>query len=668
MRKIRTILAVICILASTIFSPIVFAAENPSVSIGSATAEEGDTVSVSITLNDLPDISYIQMSVTYDEDKIKLISVSDTGFLEDGDHQDDYSSPYTLQWGSYYGFSQCNTGTTGSVAVLEFQLLSGFTSGNADVTVSVEEARGTSWNSSVSFSASSASGQISVKEHEHSFGSWTQTKEPTCMQEGEQTRSCTSCGYEEIEVIEKTDHVKGEWEITKEATCAEEGRETQTCSVCGEAVGVKTIEKKEHTFGSWTVVKEATIRETGLKERECEECGYVEEKTIAKLAHEESDHEFDGKEIVEKEATCTEAGSKKVYCSVELCEEYTTVTIPKTGHTQGKATVEKEATCAEAGKKVIKCTVCNVVLSTQAIEAIGHDYGKAVVEKEAMCMEDGVSYKSCKRCNEKQKIKIPAYGEHQYGDIVVEKIPSCMEAGSCYEKCERCGDTKYKEIPAYGEHKYGAVVVEKEATCMNAGSSYERCERCGDTKYKEISALGGHRYGELIIVKEATQEEDGECQRICEVCQDVITEIIPMLSETHEHDFSGNEELVREATCAEKGQTRIYCAVEECDSFKTIETPETGHSFGEWAILKEATQEKEGTKERTCSLCQATEQIRIDKIVIVNDDWKEQLDLSEEKEPQDVNDNEMNSVIFWGVLMILGLAVGVFVLFRLIRK
>ena len=42
-------------------------------------------------------------------------------------------------------------------------------------------------------------------EHTHAFGEWTVTKEATCTEPGEQTRTC-DCGYSETQVIPATGH------------------------------------------------------------------------------------------------------------------------------------------------------------------------------------------------------------------------------------------------------------------------------------------------------------------------------------------------------------------------------------------------------------------------------------------------------------------------------
>ncbi len=77
------------------------------------------------------------------------------------------------------------------------------------------------------------------------------------------------------------DHLWGEWEVTREPTCAEEGISTRICD-CG-AREEAEIEKSEHTPGEWEVIKESTITEEGLKVIKCTECGEQIETLSLKL-------------------------------------------------------------------------------------------------------------------------------------------------------------------------------------------------------------------------------------------------------------------------------------------------------------------------------------------------------------------------------------------------
>ena len=63
----------------------------------------------------------------------------------------------------------------------------------------------------------------------------------TCTENGSKTVVCEDCGETlSTEVIPATGHSFGDWTVTKEATCFEDGEETRTCSVC-QAVETRPI-------------------------------------------------------------------------------------------------------------------------------------------------------------------------------------------------------------------------------------------------------------------------------------------------------------------------------------------------------------------------------------------------------------------------------------------
>ena len=72
--------------------------------------------------------------------------------------------------------------------------------------------------------------------HEHTFGEWIVTTQPTCTEPGEKTRTCTGCGEVETMVIDALGH---DTEVVgvKAATCTEAGYTgDQVCKTCGEVV------------------------------------------------------------------------------------------------------------------------------------------------------------------------------------------------------------------------------------------------------------------------------------------------------------------------------------------------------------------------------------------------------------------------------------------------
>ena len=177
----------------------------------------------------------------------------------------------------------------------------------------------------------------------HEFGEWTVTKEATCTEAGELTRTC-ACGLTETQPIAATGHSFGEWVVTKEATCTEAGELTRTC-VCG-LTETQPIPATGHSFGEWVVTKEATCTEHGELTRTCV-CGLTETQVIPATGH------TFGEWVVIKEATCTEHGEITRTCACGHVEGSIT---PALGHVYTTEVVAP--TCTDYGYTVYTCSVC----------------------------------------------------------------------------------------------------------------------------------------------------------------------------------------------------------------------------------------------------------------------------------------------------------------------
>ena len=80
-----------------------------------------------------------------------------------------------------------------------------------------------------------------------------------------------------------------------------------------------------------------------------------------------------------KTATCTEDGWQEVGVCDVCGDHYSYPTdenkLPATGHTWSEDyVVDKEATCTEAGEKSKHCTICDAKEDVQEIPALGHDF------------------------------------------------------------------------------------------------------------------------------------------------------------------------------------------------------------------------------------------------------------------------------------------------------
>ena len=96
-----------------------------------------------------------------------------------------------------------------------------------------------------------------------------------------------------------------------------------------------------------------------------------------------------------------------------------------------------------------------------------------------------------------------------------------------------------------------------------------------------------HIFDEWIMISNPTETESGLMERVCLTCNYKETEVIPKLS--HVHQFSDN--------CIYDNNQHWYeCSCGAKDSI-------TNHVFDEWTIIKEATENSTGVKERACLVC-----------------------------------------------------------------
>ena len=117
-----------------------------------------------------------------------------------------------------------------------------------------------------------------------------------------------------------------------------------------------------------------------------------------------------------------------------------------------------------------------------------------------------------------------------------------------------------------------------------------------------------HSFGEWSVTKNATCTEDGVKTRYCS-CSEKQSDAIPATG----HNKQTLPAI--ESTCTETGLTEGN-ACSTCGAIFTEQTviPAKGHSFGDWVVVKKATEIEEGLKERYCN-CGEKESETIAKIV-----------------------------------------------------
>ena len=156
-----------------------------------------------------------------------------------------------------------------------------------------------------------------------------------------------------------------------------------------------------------------------------------------------------GDAVEAKDATCTEDGWKEVGICEVCGEHYSYPTdenvIPATGHTWSEDyVVDKEATCTEAGEKSKHCTNCDAKEDVQEIPALGHDFVSKVTKK-ATCTTDGTLTYTCSRCNETKTETIKATG-HKWSDWKKTAAATVFKLEVQARKCSACNKSETRNI------------------------------------------------------------------------------------------------------------------------------------------------------------------------------------------------------------------------------
>ena len=135
----------------------------------------------------------------------------------------------------------------------------------------------------------------------------------------------------------------------------------------------------------------------------------------------------------------------------------------------------------------------------------------------------------------------------------------CYSGSAAHQACES-GNYTFSLLDAH-EHQY-EITIETSPTCTRGGSQILTCSVCG-YNYIEVLAPLGHQEGDWVV-QDATCTEEGVKIKYCTVC---------------------NQELAREYI------------------------PAKGHTWSEWTVESEASVLVEGKKNRTCSVCQESEEV-----------------------------------------------------------
>lgn len=384
------------------------------------------------------------------------------------------------------------------------------------------------------------SGCVVIPMLEHNMGTPETIREATCALEGLKVTKCADCDYQIVETIAKTVHTPETTKEAVEATCTSAGKTAEiVCSVCGEVISAqKNITKLDHTYVTVDAVAPTCTEKGATSYQKCSVCDF--ELTTPREVN-ALGHSFGEWQLV-KAPTCTNAGMRVRYCTVEGCEAATdienydvqTKILPALGHNMTKTEAKAPAcgvngnveyyTCSRCEGKYFKNEAGTATYSAAeiTIDALTHSWGNPDVVN-ATCTAGGYTVETCGYCGETRKVNETEALGHTGGQA------------TCVEKavCEVCG-VHYGNL---ANHVYNTTAV--EGTCIERGYTTKTCIYCGKTS-TSMGSFGTHSE-EIQITKESTCTQEGEYIIYCSICREVLSVV------TFEAD--GHEDANNDGTC-----------------------------------------------------------------------------------------------------------------------
>ncbi len=345
----------------------------PTVTVGTAKGCLGDTVEITVSLENNPGFTAFVVGVEFDHTQLTLLkdkaasapevpgnpTCSDTGFA-------------WLASRDYFG--------NGSFVILKFLINKGAAEGAA-VPIKLVCKPGNICNyneKEVKFTF--VDGSVEIVPHAHSYEATV--TEPTCETDGYTTYTCSICGDSYVDDrVDALGHAYGEWTEATAPSCTFGGTEERSCSRCG-AEFVRSTAPLGHDYVA-TVI-EPVCNAKGFTAHICSRCfDYYEDTFTDELGH-------DYVSAVTA-PTCTDRGYTTHTCS-RCRDTYTDTYVEALGHNYIETVTAP--TCTTQGYTTRICTICGDVTADSFVGPLGHDFGAdGNAEKCSRCGEKNPNYK-----------------------------------------------------------------------------------------------------------------------------------------------------------------------------------------------------------------------------------------------------------------------------------
>lgn len=344
--------------------------------------------------------------------------------------------------------------------------------------------------------------------HEHTYGAWTITEEPTETTAGTATAKCL-CGHSVTETVAVLTDVNV-WSVQ---TSQDPTHESEGFAIYTSKYGTVTVSvpQGEHVYGAWSIVEEPTTTTEGKAIRTCV-CNHYQEETLAVLTNEDvwtkattpATHDGEGSDtytsiygtvvipipqIAHEYGDCVDNGNGTHTQTCECGDELTQDCV----YDQRVATeayIASAATCDQKATYYYSC-VCGAKGSEtfEDGEKLPHTLDEVVVLAEATCTEPGLISLNCSECSYSEELTVPALGHDFTGECipyVADSSTEGYEGGTSYDGseyhvhvCTRCSvvDAAHKAAHNFGEPEI--QVVDSGVAGYHSVVAVYTCSDCG---------------------------------------------------------------------------------------------------------------------------------------------------------------------------------------------
>ena len=279
----------------------------------------------------------------------------------------------------------------------------------------------------------------------------------------------------------------------------------------------------------------------------------------------------------------TVAKNNSTVYTTQIVNGSVTVEAPKCDHALSLV-AGAASTCTVQGTKAhYVCSKCNALFAdaegtiettAEALQLpLDPDNHGDGLSSAGWTKKDGENHAQiCKNC---QKEITEA---HKWDDGVVTMPATHTEKGVKTFKCTVCEATKTEDIPTLTEHSYG------DWSKLDDEYHHRTCV-CGDEQ-KEA-----HKWDDGVVTTPATHTEKGVKTFKCTVCEATKTEDIPTLTKHSYGDWSKLDDEYHHRTCV--------CGNEQKEA----------HKWDDGVVTVEPTEDKDGTRTLTCTVCGAKKDV-----------------------------------------------------------